>query len=344
MKDRNSSIELLRIILMGFILIWHTFVHGAGLSRIATLTDWGPKYIDELLLCSVVCIAVNCYIFISGYYGIKFTWRGFFNLIYTALFYSVSISLLTYLFSPISLSKEWIFYMLCPLTGYVWWFFSCYVILYLLSGLINSTLEQITQRQFISILIGIYTFLYLYHLILGKIGGVPIGQICLFIFIYAIGRYAAKFKLGIIENKPLFIWACATICLILLILFAFLCPKLPHSIIWYIYTNGNPLLIISAAAFFFLFKKYKFINKILNSLSVSTLSIYLITDYYLVRNTINNQLYMWYNKNLLLYLGAVLLIICACIIIDRVRIFTFNRLQYHFDSIWKRAGELPTNI
>lgn len=90
---RNSSIELLRYLLMFFIVIWHSLVHGIGLTNIGGIPDFGIKYLPSLIICSIVCVSVDCFMFISGYFGIRFTWKGFISIVFSCLFYSITISM-----------------------------------------------------------------------------------------------------------------------------------------------------------------------------------------------------------------------------------------------------------
>lgn len=73
---RNSSIELLRYLLMFFIVIWHSLVHGIGLTNIGGIPDFGIHYLPSLILCSIACVSVDCFMFISGYFGIRFLGKG----------------------------------------------------------------------------------------------------------------------------------------------------------------------------------------------------------------------------------------------------------------------------
>ena len=69
---RSSNIELMRIFLMFMIIFHHLIVHSLGLKELksAAYENEFPAT-QAILLNSFIVIAVNAFIFISGYFGIK---------------------------------------------------------------------------------------------------------------------------------------------------------------------------------------------------------------------------------------------------------------------------------
>lgn len=99
-KQRNSSVEILRFLLMLLIIVWHSLVHGVGLTSIGNIPDFGISYLPTLIICSIAAVAVDCFMLISGYFGIRFSWKGLANLVFSCLFYSVGISIVLGKFTP----------------------------------------------------------------------------------------------------------------------------------------------------------------------------------------------------------------------------------------------------
>ena len=67
-KQRDSNLELLRIVAMSMIVIYHIFVHGISPVYVGShsiLTVWYVPFI----------FGVNLFILISGYYGIRLSWN-----------------------------------------------------------------------------------------------------------------------------------------------------------------------------------------------------------------------------------------------------------------------------
>lgn len=70
-KVRNSNIEILRFALMIAIFLWHLLMHGCGFKDIGHV-EYGYNIHLTLVLSALFAPAVNCFMFISGWFGIKF--------------------------------------------------------------------------------------------------------------------------------------------------------------------------------------------------------------------------------------------------------------------------------
>ena len=85
--QRQSNIESLRIVLMFFIVLHHFIVHAAEPDLLYSTTI-DPSIAVGAILNGFLYMAVNCFILISGYFGIKFKLKGVVNL-YLILFFMV---------------------------------------------------------------------------------------------------------------------------------------------------------------------------------------------------------------------------------------------------------------
>lgn len=90
-SERKSNIELLRIILMFMIILFHMLAHGGKIHKLSNgsfyTTDNTPIF---LFVFSFLSFAVNCFVFISGYYGIKVRLKTILSLIFQGVFYGTS--------------------------------------------------------------------------------------------------------------------------------------------------------------------------------------------------------------------------------------------------------------
>lgn len=91
-EERNSNIELLRLLLMVGILVYHLIIHGVGLKSLGT-GEYVPDANTLLLLVTsgLLAPATYCFVFITGYYGLNMTVKKVFYLVFVCL----SVSLLT---------------------------------------------------------------------------------------------------------------------------------------------------------------------------------------------------------------------------------------------------------
>ena len=79
-KIRQSNFELMRIISMFFIVIWHIIVHGGLLNN----TIGVNHFLIQLILCIIV-VHVNSFILISGFfqYSKNFSLKKFLSVFFS---------------------------------------------------------------------------------------------------------------------------------------------------------------------------------------------------------------------------------------------------------------------
>ena len=99
---RKSSFELLRLILMVMIIVHHCIAHGLMLKELPDYPDAQIFIHDSempvfIMLNSLCICAVNCFVLISGYFGIHTSWRKAFFLIFALLFYTLIFTTLPHL-------------------------------------------------------------------------------------------------------------------------------------------------------------------------------------------------------------------------------------------------------
>lgn len=153
-QNRNSSVELLRIVFMTMIVTIHAFGHGSGLNYdyIYSLgNEWNTAH--HLGIFSLGKCGVTGFMFISGYYGIKLKWKKLVSLAVMLGFYLVCFSLIANQ-SMISTLRA----LVHPWDN--WWFVSSYIVIVLLSPFINKGIEAIHQKQFRNIVLALLFYEY----------------------------------------------------------------------------------------------------------------------------------------------------------------------------------------
>lgn len=176
-KKRDSNIEFLRIILMIFIIMHHIIS-----SVIA------PEFSIKGFACIDVVLhtAVIIFVLISGYFGINLRIKTLLILFLQVVFYSLTLTLLAvYIFNlghPVDVIKS-----LLPLSGNFYWFMTVYIELFVLSPFINKLLVNLSNRQYISLLV-ILGFLIFWFGLLRKTNiSIDGKNIVNLIYIYIIG-------------------------------------------------------------------------------------------------------------------------------------------------------------
>lgn len=128
---RNPSIELLRCLTMGLIVGYHCFVHGIYSE---THTLW------SLFFTTFVCWHVDTFLAISGWFGIKFSWKKIIRLWGLMVFYS----LLSLVYGAIWGGKD-ISMSTFTITG--GWFGGTYLALFLLAPMLNKAVQSVVQDE-----------------------------------------------------------------------------------------------------------------------------------------------------------------------------------------------------
>nr|WP_158699698.1 acyltransferase family protein [Alistipes sp. Marseille-P5061] len=268
MKVRDSNIELLRIVLMILIIIWHYLVYGYGILE--NLTTHPIIFITPILV-----FPVDCFIFISGYYEVRLKRLKFISLLGMLVTYSV-LTCLVRMAIDNTFDVKALFISLFPVSSNYWWFFTQYLMLILLSPMLNIC-DGWTKTYFKKVLL-LFAFFYLGIFSLGigtKIG--CIGDLPLFVFIYLLGRYLRKYPIEALINNRIKIIILLSIISCSLI-FLFIKWNLDSWVLRSISYN-NPLIILMAIEAFYVFKCFKMRSiRIINIIGSTVFASYLITE------------------------------------------------------------------
>ena len=102
MKVRQSNFELMRILSMVFIIIYHILVHGKVLDN----TN-GVLHLFFILVMSFMLVHVNSFVLLAGYfnYNKDFSWKKFLKSFNQAWFYQIVIVLIAFFTGLSSFSK-----------------------------------------------------------------------------------------------------------------------------------------------------------------------------------------------------------------------------------------------
>lgn len=286
-QQRNSNVELLRFFLMTAICVWHIIIHGFGYLK----SDTDSNLLLVSFCCALLSPAVYCFMFISGWYGIKFSLKKYAHLAamaFTCFFLSMVIRYFWTGISP-AIVVEFFF----PISCSFWWFLTCYVMVFLVAPFINLGFEQL-EAKILNQIMAIMTFMEIVCLInlIPNRGSSFFGLL----YIYCLGRYLNKINFSVSNIKLI-----STYILSLVILWAsiywgydviFNGSKLSFILLSY----NNPCIILMAICIFLLCQKLKpTYNKGINSILSNVLAIYLLTEgigeplYHYLANTINHH-------------------------------------------------------
>lgn len=273
--SRNSSFELLRLILMFMIIVHHSIVHGLGLINYGDANSNYYFYDTELpILCIInsFCIcAVNCFVLISGYFSIKISAIKFFKLIFTLLFYTI---LLNSLPALISGNYKLAISSLLIMSHSPYWFVIDYIFLMAFAPLFNNLFKS-TNRKYVIFLIFSMLIISCYFGFIwshrANDDGYTLFQ---FFLMYCIGRYISINNISLRSSKAAFSYILLSLVIGILMCLLYLIGYSTYA--WRLTWYNNPLLITSSICLFLLFKNINIHNRLINRLALSSFAIYLV--------------------------------------------------------------------
>lgn len=312
---RNSNIEILRLLLMVAIMGWHVMLHGMGFSSI----DEGSNQMNikeslEIILTALFAPATYCFMFISGYYGLKFTLNKLISLEVCLILCSLFTLILSYyLFDIFSIRN--LFYSLIPVSTMKWWFMTCYMLLFLLTPIFNSGIEAINKKSFSFILLSLIIYHILSFLLFKENSG---SNFLGLLTIFLIGRYCNIYKINVKRNNAMLIFLS---CWLLLVFLLFLCFFYCKMLVLKLLNYNTPLIMIMSVMAFYFVKNLKPIYSCrINEVLKSTLFIYLISE------GLGMHFYIWLasffiDNNICVGILAVLGFIIMSLMLGQVLLF-----------------------
>lgn len=156
--ERKSNIELLRLLAMLLVLLLHANYFSLGTIESSDIqTDPYCSFLKVFFEQSCI-ICVNIFILISGYFSIKPTLKGVVSLLYQVFFFHIIITSLA-IWMDINVPKWMIietFYF-----GYPYWFVRSYLLLYIISPILNLFIEKATRKMYFTILVSFFMIEFL---------------------------------------------------------------------------------------------------------------------------------------------------------------------------------------
>lgn len=307
-KVRQSNFELMRIVSMFFIALCHFLVHGNILNNSEGIVN-NLSY----LIISFALVHVDSFVLLTGYfnYNKDFKLSRIFKVNNSMWFYRVLYLLLAIFVFSFSFSKTAIIQFLSPIPRITdYWFLIVYIMLCLVSPILNLTIKNSTKETHKKIIIALLFINILSFFTNNDFYSLNNGfSLFSFILLYYVGSYLHKYtfnnenKKTVEKNKKRAIICLSLYAVVSVINFSLflICKKLmisDHLIIQYysrIFIDGfqsylNPLVLLSTVLYFIFFSQLKFKNRIINFYGKYILGVYLLTDCYLARTIIYKEL------------------------------------------------------
>lgn len=358
-SGRNISIDLLKIICMLMIVTLHLFSYSNINEQIHRFS--GMFWTKEILtIVSGVC--VNCFVLISGYYGMKSTFRvkKILTLLSETFFYSICLYMILVLFRLVEWDNKTFLFSLFPTTTRQYWFITTYIGMYLLSPLLKKIGENLTKHEYIVMLLsGFMLFVVYYNLFFFcdnlNFGGAT--GVVWFSYLYLCGMYLYRFQKQRKNNSKNIMRYIILIVLNLAsrMVFYFLHMLTGKEIFFtgasiFGSVYNSIFVFLESVAFFCIFSNWhiKELNKkcmkIVSTMSVTSFAVYLIHDNNLIRIVLwDNLNYSWVDsiiKLLLSWFGTTVSIYIICTGIETIRLKIDKYIQKNTNIYEKITAQI----
>lgn len=261
---RNSSFELLRIILIIMILVEHGNMWFVG-SGFTSESEHLAKCVVES-----VCIgSVNAFVLISGWFGIRRGLQKAPSLIFMLLFCTVPLLVLALILGWLPTasvaSLEGVYEYL--LGGNSYWFVIDYICLLIIAPILNEAIKTLDRRRLNTLLASGYAIILIYDFIfrapvLGTEGGY---SVIWFGFLYLLARYMRLYGSELLDRHCVLLLIASVTAQAVLFYFGFIGLR---------YTN--PLILAEAVSLIFIFRKWNFHSRAINYAATGCLMAYLL--------------------------------------------------------------------
>lgn len=341
-KIRESNFELMRIISMFLIIIWHILIHGNVINNCA---NPGVKVFLEISMFFIL-IHVNSFVILTGYFqsASSFKKEKLIKLVVQVITYSSIITL-------IGLNMGWdgdfrritIFNSFLPSVLGNYWFIVAYLIVYIFSDYINKFIHSLSKPEYKKLLfIG-----FLIFSVIPFVSGMKLlyndgYNFYSFIYLYMVGGYlrmyplkeSYHFKQMSIKKYRYIIIFLFVICGLLnyfindfaykIVGFNEFYAEVANRIFGTHLVYSTPFAIIQSICFFELFKTIKIRNRLINYISSTVFGIYLLHDNIIIKNNVYRMLGLKKSvfvsfKTVPYVIFIALIIFISCCLIELIR-------------------------
>lgn len=340
-KERDSQFELLRIVAMFFVVTGHLIVKGADTVGLLTPYSVGKDGVAGVIIYSGVVGGVNLFVMITGWYGVKRVLSGFVRLFVDCLVFGAVSYLFLMVLSPVTAFN--VKHMILSMMFTSNWFVVSYMMLLLVTPIIEKSLEGTRTKQQGYWLLYLTVFNLYFGYWLGKVNdnGYNVVQ---FVWLYYVSRYlrmttGSKLNQYLCRNG-LLVYVIGTLLLALVFIGASYIGHTLDTMRWFSY--NNPLLMVSCIGLFAWFSHLTVTSRMINMIATGMFGVFLLhTTPYVIpfRNEVTSAVFDHVG-----YVGIIsesLLIMVGCgivaVLINKVNKPAVNRVvsviqsKIHYD-------------
>lgn len=327
---RESNMELLRIVSMLLVMALHANFRALPLPGVPQIAANPSSAWLQFLVEGFAIVAVNVFVLISGWYGIRPRLSRLGGLVFQVLFFLLLSVACCAVVAPDDLdSKMWGRFFLLGIWDY--WFVKAYLALYILSPVLNAFVEKASRRQFGAVLAGFFALELVYGWWAPDTGWWAKGfSFPSFIGLYLLARFMRLHPLGFWKkNRWLDLGIYVLMGLSLTVIMFVLKSTGRPGAKWYFYTC--PLVIVGAMHLLLFFSKIHFSSKAVNWVAASAFAAYLTQSNWFFGKYYDEFIRQWFNNEprftFIIYTVAfVVAVFVVSILLDKFRLLLWQGL------------------
>lgn len=332
--ERKSQYELLRLISQFYIVLYHICYIWQGSLK-------NDSFFQAISIS--LHIGVIIFVLLSGFFTIKANSKGLIKLLGIFLVYDIS----EIIYNVIHANNiRTLFQHLAFLSDTHFWFIKTYLFLYLVSPMVNLWLNRTSakQRWYMTIVFG---FVAQYMAITGGDKNMEDGKnLVNFIFLYLVGNQLRYYQVPIRKLSQRLLALCYITLNVILFAIAYIGEgEIFKFVFKFSFPYSSPLLLLNAILLFLIIGKVKLHSKYINWLASSSLAIYLIhanRPYLPIIHEKNALLIQSiFSHNITIFLCYILytfLIICICIVIDKLFTPIWIKINNFGNKVYMKIG------
>lgn len=332
---RDSNMELLRIMAMVLVMVVHANFRALPVPGPSALAANPTSALLQFLVEGLSVIAVDVFVLLSGWYGIRPKMHRFAELLFQILFFTiigVGVSEMLQPGSAVGSVDFWKRFFMLGDGQY--WFVKTYMGLYILSPVLNAYVEKASQRQFAWLLVAFFAFQSIFGWLWEATTWFKAGySLTSFMGLYLLARYIRLYPLRCWQwsrwvDLAIYLAVALTLTVVMFVI------KRGGGLGGIFYYYNCPLVIVGAVHFVLMFSKFSLRSRLVNWLAVSAFAIYLTHSGTFLWTFYDDAIRRWFvgesRATFILYAAMMMAaVFVGSILLDKVRLF-----------IWKPIGNL----
>ena len=324
-KERDSNLELFRIVVM-LLIVAHHYLVNSGLKE---LVDSQPATNQSYYLYALGMwgkTGINCFVLITGFFMCKsqITLKKFFKLLLEIYFYKIIICMVFVFAGYESLNTRTILRLFSPVNNLNNGFVSAFIIFYLFIPFLNIVVNNISKRNHQWLIV----LCILIYCVYAKTGHITLNYVAWFAVLHFIASYLRFYSIPYIKScKTWGIFTLVLIAISMLSVFILRTFFNGKPIFWFVSDSNAPFALLTGISAFMFFKNIKVKQSLfINTVASTTFGVLLIhansdaMRQWLWKDTLHNTSFFGTSMGWIHPIVSVLAIFTICSVIDYIRI------------------------